>query len=176
MRNVFCAFAIASAIPYMFLFISMHCIFAQSSMLFNRCIYSTFRYSTFRRVFLATPGNEGVICFYIYVYDRTGGVVDVYTIDKSQGQERDVIILSMVRSNAKGQLGFITDRRRITVALTRWRDGLIIVCNTRMLLADKRTWYSYLLWAKSQQVILTSTSGYNVKALTSYDMGGVATS
>ena len=110
------------------------------------------------------------------VRSRTGGVVDVYTIDKSQGQERDVIILSMVRSNAKGHLGFITDRRRINVALTRARDGLIIVCNTRMLLEDKRTWYSYLLWARSQQVILAFTSGYNVKALTSYDMGGVATS
>ena len=110
------------------------------------------------------------------VRSRTGGVVDVYTIDKSQGQERDVIILSMVRSNAKGHLGFITDRRRINVALTRARDGLIIVCNTRMLLEDKRTWYSYLVWARSQQVILAFTSGYNVKALISYEMGGVATS
>ena len=57
------------------------------------------------------------------VRSRTGGVVDVYTVDKSQGQERDVIILSMVRSNAKGHLGFITDRRRINVALTRAKDG-----------------------------------------------------
>ena len=110
------------------------------------------------------------------VLSRTGGVVYVYTIDKSQGQERDVIILSIVRSNAKGHLGFITDCRRINVAFIRARDGLIILCIMRMLLEDKRTWYPHLLWARSQQVILAFTSGYNVKALTSYDMGGVATS
>ena len=74
------------------------------------------------------------------------------------------------------QLGFITDCRRINVAFIRARDGLIILCIMRMLLEDKRTWYPHLLWARSQQVILAFTSGYNVKALTSYDMGGVATS
>ena len=84
--------------------------------------------------------------------------VDVYTIDKSQGQERDIIILSMVRSNSEGKLGFICDPRRINVALTRARNGLIIVCNTHTLARDKRTWAYYLDWAKEHHLLLDTES------------------
>ena len=89
----------------------------------------------------------------VFTRSVTDKKVDVYTIDKSQGQERDIIILSMVRSNSEGKLGFICDRRRINVALTRARNGLIIVCNTHTLAADKRTWAYYLDWAKEHHLV-----------------------
>jgi predicted DNA helicase len=56
--------------------------------------------------------------------------IDINTIDSFQGQERDVIYLSLVRSNAKGSIGFLSDIRRINVAITRARKKLVIIGDT----------------------------------------------
>ncbi len=57
-----------------------------------------------------------------------GGVpITVNTIDGFQGQERDVVYISLVRSNGKGEVGFLNDVRRMNVAMTRARKKLIIV-------------------------------------------------
>ena len=53
--------------------------------------------------------------------------LDINTIDAFQGQERDVIYISLVRSNPKGEIGFLSDYRRMNVALTRARHRLVIV-------------------------------------------------
>ncbi len=53
--------------------------------------------------------------------------VDVNTVDSFQGSECDVIIISLVRSNADGEIGFLSDTRRMNVAMTRARKRLIIV-------------------------------------------------
>ena len=54
-------------------------------------------------------------------------LISVNTVDGFQGQERDVIILSLVRSNDEGQIGFLRDIRRMNVAITRARMKLIIL-------------------------------------------------
>lgn len=54
-------------------------------------------------------------------------LLSVNTVDGFQGQERDVIILSTVRSNDDGQIGFLRDLRRMNVAMTRSRMKLIII-------------------------------------------------
>ena len=54
-------------------------------------------------------------------------LISVNTVDGFQGQERDVIVLSMVRSNEEGQIGFLADLRRMNVAITRARMKLIII-------------------------------------------------
>ena len=59
-------------------------------------------------------------------------LISINTVDGFQGQERDVIVISMVRSNDEGQIGFLRDLRRMNVAITRARMKLII-------LGDKRT-------------------------------------
>jgi len=51
----------------------------------------------------------------------------INTIDGFQGQERDVVYISLVRSNGKGEVGFLKDYRRMNVAMTRARKKLIIV-------------------------------------------------
>jgi superfamily I DNA and/or RNA helicase len=56
-----------------------------------------------------------------------GKLVSVNTVDAFQGQERDVIVISLVRSNAKGEVGFLGDIRRTNVAMTRARKKLIII-------------------------------------------------
>ena len=57
--------------------------------------------------------------------------ISINTVDGFQGQERDVIILSLVRSNDEGQIGFLRDLRRMNVAITRARMKVIILGNRK---------------------------------------------
>ena len=54
-------------------------------------------------------------------------LISVNTVDGFQGQERDIIVISLVRSNEEGQIGFLRDLRRMNVAITRARMKLIIL-------------------------------------------------
>ncbi len=62
------------------------------------------------------------------------------TIDGlTAGQEKEVIIFSAVRSNAQGRIGFLADVRRLNVALTRARRGLIVI-GSKSTLMNNPTW------------------------------------
>ena len=54
-------------------------------------------------------------------------LISVNTVDGFQGQERDVILISLVRANDNGEIGFLRDLRRMNVAITRARMKLIIL-------------------------------------------------
>ncbi len=58
---------------------------------------------------------------------KYGDKISVNTIDSFQGQERDIVYLSMTRSNTDGIIGFLSDIRRMNVAMTRARKKLVIV-------------------------------------------------
>lgn len=62
--------------------------------------------------------------------------LEVDTVDAFQGREKDVVLLSLVRSSTEGSLGFLTDLRRINVALTRARRHLFIVGDSATLSGD----------------------------------------
>ena len=53
--------------------------------------------------------------------------IDVNSVDAFQGQERDIIFISLVRSNSTGTIGFLKEYRRMNVAMTRARHRLVIV-------------------------------------------------
>ena len=53
--------------------------------------------------------------------------ITVGTVDGFQGRERDVVYVSLVRSNSKGEIGFLADYRRMNVALTRARKQLVVI-------------------------------------------------
>ncbi|MEX8547222.1 MAG: AAA domain-containing protein [Mucilaginibacter sp.] len=53
--------------------------------------------------------------------------ISINTVDSFQGQERDVVYISMTRSNAKGEIGFLSDIRRMNVAMTRARKKLVVI-------------------------------------------------
>ena len=60
-------------------------------------------------------------------------LVTVNTVDGFQGQERDIIVISLVRANDDGQIGFLADLRRMNVAVTRARMKLVIIGNAATL-------------------------------------------
>ena len=68
-----------------------------------------------------------------HYFRRLRRCIAVGTVDGFQGRERDVIVISLVRDNADGQIGFLRDLRRMNVAMTRARMKLIIVGNAETL-------------------------------------------
>ncbi|KAF4672614.1 hypothetical protein FOL47_000302 [Perkinsus chesapeaki] len=80
----------------------------------------------------------------------------VSTVDSYQGQEQEVVVLSLVRSNDEGEVGFLKDYRRLNVAVTRAKRQLVIVGDSETIGADEvlATLYSY-----------ASDSGFIIPAL-----------
>ena len=70
-------------------------------------------------------------------------LLTVNTVDGFQGQERDVIFISLVRANEKGEIGFLRDLRRMNVAITRAKMKLIILGDAPTL--KRHTFYKRLL-------------------------------
>lgn len=70
-------------------------------------------------------------------------LITINTVDGFQGQERDVIFISLVRSNEDGQIGFLGDLRRMNVAITRARMKLIILGNRETM--SHHTFYKKLI-------------------------------
>ena len=79
-------------------------------------------------------------------------LISVNTVDGFQGQERDVILISLVRSNDEGQIGFLKDLRRMNVAMTRARMKLII-------LGDKSTMTKHPFYQKLWEYVEAMANG-----------------
>ncbi|KAJ8761742.1 hypothetical protein K2173_004551 [Erythroxylum novogranatense] len=62
--------------------------------------------------------------------------MEISTVDGFQGREKEAIIISMVRSNSKKEVGFLSDRRRMNVAVTRARRQCCLVCDTETVTSD----------------------------------------
>ena len=79
-------------------------------------------------------------------YKPYRSLISVNTVDGFQGQERDIIIISLVRSNEQGQIGFLRDLRRMNVAITRARMKLIIIGDVETLTKHKfyKRLYEYI--------------------------------
>ena len=88
--------------------------------------------------------------------EHSGGCLDIEmnTVDGFQGREKDIIIISCVRANDQGSIGFLSDLRRMNVALTRAKHSLIVVGNATTLRANL-TWGKFIEYAETQQAVFT---------------------
>lgn len=78
------------------------------------------------------------------------GDLRVDTVDGFQGMERDLVLVSTVRSNSAGKIGFLSDHRRTNVLLTRARRGLIIFGDSHTLANEQEIWQPWLGWLRAR--------------------------
>lgn len=111
------------------------------------------------QVGVVTP-YEGQRAYCINYMQRAGQLrsalykaIEVASVDSFQGREKDFIILSCVRSNDHQGIGFLNDPRRLNVALTRARCGLIIIGNAKVL-SKQPLWNLLLQHFKKHSVIV----------------------
>lgn len=88
--------------------------------------------------------------------------VDVRSVDGFQGGEKDIIIISTVRSNGSGSVGFLTSNQRANVALTRARYALWIFGNGATLRNRNSVWRQVLNDAKSRQCFYDACEDKNL--------------
>ncbi|MCX7743364.1 MAG: AAA domain-containing protein [Flavobacteriales bacterium] len=96
-------------------------------------------------VAVITPYREQVMKLHQALYTNPvhKQLFSIDTIDSFQGQERDVVIISLVRSNERGEIGFLQDYRRMNVAMTRAKKCLIMIGDSATLANDR--FYQFLL-------------------------------
>lgn len=79
--------------------------------------------------------------------------IEIASVDAFQGREKDIIIMSCVRSNEHQGIGFLNDPRRLNVALTRAKYGIIIVGNPKVL-SKQQLWNNLLHFYKEKKVLV----------------------
>lgn len=83
--------------------------------------------------------------------------IEIKSVDGYQGRERDVIIFSAVRSNRRANLGFLTDWRRLNVALTRARQALLVIGDIDTLVEGDKHWAAFHKWCLGVRCIIDDT-------------------
>lgn len=118
------------------------------------------------------PSQIGVITpytgqrAYIQYYMQTSGSlrkelyaeIEVASVDAFQGREKDYIILTCVRSNDRESIGFLSDPRRLNVALTRAKYGLVILGNPKVL-SRNLLWHHLVSHFKEQGLLVEGSLG-----------------
>lgn len=84
--------------------------------------------------------------------------LEIKSVDGYQGREKEVIVFSCVRANEQGEVGFLSDFRRLNVAITRAKRGLILLGHPHTLRHD-HNWKSYLEWMDESELFAWHITG-----------------
>mmetsp|Transcript_10665 Transcript_10665/g.32642 ORF Transcript_10665/g.32642 Transcript_10665/m.32642 type:complete len:757 (+) Transcript_10665:119-2389(+) len=108
-----------------------------------------------QQIGVVTPyaGQVRVVREYLDHLDIDPLRVEVCSVDGFQGREKELIVVSTVRSNAARKIGFTSDWRRMNVALTRARRGLVVVGNDRTLSSDPM-WKKWIAFMRKNQYVM----------------------
>lgn len=80
--------------------------------------------------------------------------IELNTVDGFQGREKDIIIISTVRANDEGDIGFLSNKQRMNVAITRARYALFVVGNASTL-SNHGLWYSFVNYCQSMNAVMS---------------------
>ncbi|OMJ89060.1 hypothetical protein SteCoe_8886 [Stentor coeruleus] len=94
------------------------------------------------RQVILTP-YDGQKRYIIELMNIAGIYVEVYNIDEFQGKEKDYVLYSLVRSNERGQVGFLNDFKRMNVGITRAKYGMVIFGSSSVLI-NSRLWRHFI--------------------------------
>ena len=84
-----------------------------------------------------------------------GHNINVHTVDSYQGEENDIVILSLVRNNNRNQIGFVNNMNRACVSLSRARRGFYMLGNAGMLANANPKWREILMVLQGKELIQT---------------------
>jgi regulator of nonsense transcripts 1 len=117
---------------------------------------------------LPNASDVGVITFYdgqrSILQGALAGKCEVNSVDGFQGREKEVVVLSAVRANLAGRIGFLDDFRRVNVAITRAKRVLVVCGNISTIrAANDRTWSSFLEHLDAQNAIFEGDSVYALR-------------
>ena len=83
--------------------------------------------------------------FTVFIFEKdVCRKITVNTVDGFQGQERDMVYISLVRSNESGEIGFLSDERRMNVALTRAKRKLVVIGDSGTIAAKNKFYNDFL--------------------------------
>eukprot|EP00921_Rhytidocystis_pertsovi_P009173 GHVQ01014764.1.p1 GENE.GHVQ01014764.1~~GHVQ01014764.1.p1 ORF type:complete len:1556 (+),score=150.82 GHVQ01014764.1:209-4876(+) len=83
--------------------------------------------------------------------------IEIDSVDGFQGKEKEMVLFSAVRSNSRGEIGFLRDPRRMNVMLTRAKRGLVVVGDQNTLWGDADNWRPWVDWIRQQRSVLRHT-------------------
>ncbi|KIY47635.1 P-loop containing nucleoside triphosphate hydrolase protein [Fistulina hepatica ATCC 64428] len=106
--------------------------------------------------------------------------IEIKTVDGFEGRQKEVIVFSTVRNNPRGYIGFLADRRRLNVGLTRAKRGLFVIGGMETLKVAKtkssevsgvaasggaESWRRYIQWLNEQGLVLDLTGNARAEML-----------